>query len=157
MTKKEQVSSHSQSESAIHIRDILKPEWTVSQQSIQLDSLIVQHDFVPSGEIEHPPLNHHMIGFLLTPSVSAVSQIGQEKYEGLITKGNCFVNPSGYSGLHAGGNNIETITLIVKPDFLCRIAAESECVNPDKIELHPIIKAHIGEFFITNVRYKKNG
>lgn len=51
------------------------------------------------------------------------------------------MNPLGYSGFHVGVNNIETIMIIVQPDFLDRISIESECVASDQIELHPIINA----------------
>ena len=146
MTQQEPRSSDSQFESQVHPLNIFKPEWKLLQQSIQMNNLIFEHHSVldeePEG-LDYPPLNHHLIGCLLTSSISTVSRIGQETYEGLITRGDFFVNPSGYSGshVHVGGNKIETLIFIVKPDFLVQIAAESECLNPDKIELYPIIKA----------------
>lgn len=131
--------STSQSQSAVHPAKINKPEWTVSCQSIQGDRLIVEHNIQPPDAIEHPLSTYHCIALHLSPVSRRVAYIGREKYEGSVTTGDFCLHPSTHSGFYAWETTDESITLLVKPDFLSRTAAQTECLNPDKIELRPIV------------------
>lgn len=126
--------------SIVDSSEITKDRLTLSRQTVHNDSLIVQHDVLPSGEIEHPPSTHHFMALHLTPSIRRVAHIGDRQYEGMISVGELCLHPSVYSGFYAWETTDEIVTFIFKSDFLSRIAAQTECLNPNQIELRPIVR-----------------
>ena len=56
MSQQKPKSPSRESNTALHPLDLFKPEWTISQQSIGTENLIVQHNIQPPDEIEQPPL-----------------------------------------------------------------------------------------------------
>ena len=139
MSQSELTSSPENAIAAIHPLNILNPEWTRSRRSIHADSFIVQHDIILPDELECPPLTHHLLVFALKYDSRHVSRIGEEKYEGFFPSGNFLLQPSACSAFYSCKTTDEAITFIVKPDFLSRTAAQTECLNPDKVELSSII------------------
>ena len=90
------------------------------------------------NEIEHPLSTHHCIALHLSPVSRRVACIGDRRYEGSVDVGDFCLHPLTHAGFYAWSSTDETIALIVKPDFLSRVAAQTECLNPDKIELCPV-------------------
>ena len=123
---------------AVNPLELFKPEWTQSRQSVQMDSLIVQHDIQTPDAIEYSSLTHHFLAMMLTPGTNQVTHIGKQKYEGSFGIGEFFVQPTTHSGFYSWSTTDEAIVFIIEPDFLTRTAAQTECFNPDKIELHPV-------------------
>ena len=138
MSQPERTSSLERS-AAIHPLDILNPKWTRSRQSIHVDRFIVQHDLISPAELECPPLTHHLLVFALNYDSRHVSRIGEQNYEGFFPTGNFLLQPSACSAFYSCTTTDEAMTFMVEPDFLSRTAAQTECLNPDNIELNSII------------------
>lgn len=127
-----------QTTTPVHPLYALKPEWTVSRQSIHTDSLIVQQDIQPPDQIEYPSTSHHLLLFQLTFGTRQISHVGEQKHEGSFESGELILHPANYDGFYSWNSTDEAIVFIIEPDFLTRTAAQTECLNPDKIELNPV-------------------
>lgn len=135
---REPKSSSPQSKSIARPFDAFQPDWTISRQMVRVNDLIVQHDIAPPSEFEYSPSSHHLICLGLSPNYHQVTHIAQHQHEGLFAIGEFFLQPSTYPGFYAWETDDEAIIFFVEPDFLSRIAAQTECINPDRIELRPI-------------------
>ena len=133
------MNQQNQSNALVHPLDIFKPEWEVDRRSVCLDSFIVTHDIQPSDEIEIPPLSHHLLSLPLTSNSLQITHIDDLKYEGSAACGDFFLQPSTYSGFYAWEDTDRTVAFIIQPNFLSRIAEQTECLNPARIELRPIV------------------
>ena len=138
MSETEPRSSTDCSTTAVHPFELFKPEWTQSRQSVQMDSLIVQHDIQTPDTVEYFSLTHHMLAMMLTPGTHQVTHIGEQKYEGSFGISEFFLQPVTNPGFYSWSTTDEAIVFIIEPDFLTRTAAQTECLNPDKIELNPL-------------------
>ena len=116
--------------------DIIEQRWTLSRRVIR-DRLIVQHDLQPPNEVEHPPSTHHFMALHLTHS-NRIARIGNHQYEGAFNIGEFCLHPCCYSGFYAWDSTDEVVAFIIRSDFLSRLAAQTECLNPDRIELRPV-------------------
>ena len=139
MSQRKPVSATNQSVTAVHPSDAFKPEWIQSRRQIQIDSLIVQHGASAPDELECPPLTHHMIAVQLVRRTHQVTHIADRKYEGSMASGEFFLQPSNYPGFFSWSTPSDYLDFAIEPDFLYRIAAQTECLNPDKIEVNPIL------------------
>ena len=138
MSETEPRSSTDCSTTAVHPFELFKPEWTQSRQSVQMDSLIVEHDVTPADELEISPITHHVIALQLSCGTRQVTRIGEQKHEGSFITGEFFLHPSAYPAFCSWENTDEAIIFLIEPEYLSRTAAQTECFNPDKIELHPV-------------------
>ena len=123
----------------VHPLEFFKPEWTVSQKSISLDSLIVQHNIQTPDELTPHLLTHHFIALHLSYGTYQVSRIAEQQYEGSFGKGQFFLQPANVSASYSWSTTDESIAFLLEPTFLSRIARETECLNPEQIELSPIL------------------
>lgn len=124
---------------AINPFDLFKPEWEVSRKSVHVDLFIAKHDIEPPDEIVFPPISHHMMLFQLSHGTKQLTQIGDEEYQGEFAVGEFFLQPANRSGFYSWESTDEAVGFIIEPAFLSRIARETECLNPDKIELKPVL------------------
>ena len=119
--------------------DLFKPEWEINRKSVQADSFIVKHDLEPPDDIEIPPATHHLIFLQLSYGNRQLTRIDGREYEGSFNVGELFLQPSTSSGFYAWETTDEALSFLIKPDFLSRVARQTECLNPDKIELLPTL------------------
>lgn len=119
--------------------DIFKPEWEISRKSVYTDSLIAKYDVQAPDEIIFPPTTHHMILFQLNNGTQQTTHIGKQKYQGSFLAGEFFLHPATYSGFYSWKTTDRAVGLFFKPTYLQRIAREIGCLNPDKVELRPIL------------------
>lgn len=119
--------------------DIFKPEWEISRKSVYTDSLIAKYDVQAPDEVIFPPITHNMILFQLTDGTQQITHIGEQKYQGSFLAGEFFLHPATYSGFYSWKTTDRAVGLFFKPAYLQRIARETGCVNPDKVELRPIL------------------
>lgn len=151
------------STTAVHPLEFFKPEWTQSRQSVQMDSLIVQHDIQPPDTVEYSSLTHHMLAMMLTPGTRQVTHIGEQKHEGSFGISEFFLQPVTNPGFYSWDSTDESVTFIIEPDFLTRTAAQTECLNPDKIELNPVALGcdrkieHIARCFLSEMQSEALG
>ena len=128
-----------QSNALVNPFAIFKPEWEVARSSVHIDSLVVKHDIEPPDEIEFPPITHHMMMLQLSHGKKQLTRIGNKEYSGTFTSGEFFLHPAHREGYYSWTTTDEAVVFIIEPAFLCRIARETECLDPNKIELKPVL------------------
>ena len=96
------------------------------------------------GELEIPEgLTHHLITFFLTDNHRQVTHLDSHgEYDGQMNKGEFYLCPAAASGFTSWTAADETLHLFIKPDLLRSVAIETECLNPEKIELLPVLKTY---------------
>ncbi|MEO1352630.1 MAG: AraC family transcriptional regulator [Cyanobacteria bacterium J06635_15] len=127
---------------AVHPLDLMgsiKDEWRVSKQSIHSGDLIVSHVVLPPDEIAHPPLTHHCLVLQTQHNVHSIIRIDDQEYNGVRSIGNFCLKPSPCQAFYAWETTVEAILLLLTPAFLQRTAAQTECLNPDALELRPVL------------------
>lgn len=126
--------------SPIHPLEFLKDLWMLSRKTIHSNGLIVEHDIQPPNEVETPPSTHHIICLVLNNySPRQVSRFGGGEYDGELHKGDFWLLPAGMPAQWYWEGTDECLLLMIEPVFLRQIAAETNCINPDKIELSSIL------------------
>ena len=133
-------SSQKQYTDAVHIDEIAKPEWAISKQSIKMNSLIARYDVQPPDRFVFSGTTHHFICWQLSRGDYQTTRIGDLEYTGVFDTGEFFLHPAYRSGFYAWKTTDRAVSLIIKPDFLCNVAEQSECLNSDRVELTPILK-----------------
>ena len=118
---------------------LFKPEWEVTRKSVHADRFVAKYDVIFPDKIAFPPISHHMIVLQLSHGTKQLTQIGDEEYRGEFAVGEFILNPAYRSSFYAWESTDETVVFCLEPAFLSRIARETECLNPDKIELKPIL------------------
>ena len=122
-----------------HPLDVFKDEWHVSQQSVHSDDLIVLHDIEPPDELEQLSLSHHVLAFHLSHGSRQITQMDGQKYDGAMPIGKFFLLPAFCPATFSWETTDEAIVFLLKPDFLQRTAAQTECFNLDQVELRPVL------------------
>ncbi|MDJ0718293.1 MAG: AraC family transcriptional regulator [Prochloraceae cyanobacterium] len=140
-----------QNHSAIHPDDKLKEEWVISKRSLQNEGLVIRYDREPPDEVEFPPLTHHLIMFMLSNGTRQVTPMNGQEYDGAMYKREFFLKPANVPAFSSWETTDETLLFIIDPLFLGKIAAETECINPDRIEVRDIVKTYDRE--IENLAY----
>ena len=133
-----QKQTESLGSTSVHPFDFTKPEWEISRKSIKMDSLVVRHDLETPDEVEIHPGTHHFLMLHLSHGEQQVTRIGDCKHEGSFAIGELFLQPANHSGFYSWKTTDEAVMFVLKPDFITHVAEESECLNPDRIELRPI-------------------
>ena len=112
-------------------------------RSIDLEEFLIYYRQDLPGEIEIPRgLTHHLITFFLTDNQRQVTHLdGHGEYDGQMNQGEFYLCPAATSGFTSWAAD-ETLHLFIKPDLLRSVAMETECLNPDKIELLPVLKTY---------------
>ena len=126
----------------IHPSDVLKQEWLQQRRSIQNEGLIVEHSIQSPDAIECTPMSHHVLVVQLTKGMRQVTRFNGTEYDGEFHRGEFFLQPAYLSGFSSWETTDEALVLIVKPEFLTKVAIETECINPSKIEVKDIVKGY---------------
>ena len=119
--------------------DVIKSEWFVFRQRIQTVSLIIEHSIQIPNEIEFSDIDYHILGVHLSPGIRQIARIGEQKYDGAVDKGDCLLHPAHYRGFYSRNSTDECVVFLIKPDFLTRTASQTECLNPNRVELNPLV------------------
>jgi AraC family transcriptional regulator len=129
------------SQSAIHPADFIKDEWVLSKQMLKADGLIVEHQVQPSGEGEASGgLTHHSLIFELGNVTRQVSRIGEWEYDGPLLQGELLLIPAEVPLFGACETTDEVLAFTIDPIFLRQVALETNCPDPDRVELLSVVK-----------------
>ncbi|MEM8674162.1 MAG: AraC family transcriptional regulator [Cyanobacteria bacterium P01_G01_bin.67] len=132
-------SNQQSSATAPHPEDFWKDEWVLSRKSIHASGLIVDHHLEPPDEIENETTKHHILAYLLSDfSPRQVTRIADQEYDGVQRRGDIWLKPRDSSGFWHWENTDECLIFAINPAFLRQIATETNCLNPDKIEVLPL-------------------
>ena len=156
-------TSSSRSTNLANPLDVIKPEWFVFRQRIQTDSLIVEHSIQIPNEIEFSDTNHHILGVHLSLGTRQIACIGEQKYDGAVDRGDCLLHPVHYPAFYSRNSTDECAVFVIEPEYLNHIAAATEYLNPDLIELNPFVLRrdpiieHIARSFIYEMQNEALG
>ncbi|MEG3850522.1 AraC family transcriptional regulator [Microcoleus sp. herbarium19] len=103
-----------------------------------MGDLSIEHTIDPPSELEISPSSHHVLLINLSGGTRQVNQFDEGEYDGSMNSGDFFFLPSERSAYIAWKTTDKSLIFTVPPDFLPHIAATTECLNPDKIELRTI-------------------
>jgi AraC family transcriptional regulator len=122
--------------------NLLENKPTRAKHSICVEDdffLHYRHDL--PGELEAPKgLTYHLITFFLTKNQRQITHFEHHgEYDGQMARGEFYLCPVGVSGFTCWQAD-ETLHFIIKPNLLRKVAIETECLNPDRIELLPMLK-----------------
>ena len=134
---------NSNSDKSVNPLDILETKPAISQNSVCVnENLIVNYRHDLPGELEIPSgITHHFITFFLTENKRQITHLNDSgEYDGQMNQGEFYLCPAEVSGFTRWEAVDETLHLAIKPSLIRRIALETESLNPDKIELLPVLK-----------------
>lgn len=138
MLMTQQLSTHP-NKTGVDPLNLCKDEWRISQRLIYSGDLTVLHEVQPPDELEVCRYTHHTLFFSLIDSPKRVTRIVEQAYEGSMNAGELFLVPAGCPTFQAWETNDEAIIFLFTPDLLLRTAAQTEALNPDQIELRPVL------------------
>ena len=123
--------------------NIFETKPTISQLSLQAKKnlyLHYRHDL--PGELNvRDGLSHHLITFFLSNNRRQITRLESfGEYDGQMDRGEFYLCPAKVSGFTNWQAIDKTLHFIIKPDFLREIAIDTESLNPDRVELLPILK-----------------
>ena len=119
--------------------DLIRPELFIFRQRIQTDGLIVEHSIQTPNELELSDTEYHILGVHLSSGMRQVTQIGEQKYDGVIESGYFLLHPAHYPAAYSRYSADECVVFLVEPKYLTLTAAATECLNPDLIEVNPLV------------------
>jgi AraC family transcriptional regulator len=129
---------------SFHTPDSIRHDWLVQSHSICSGGLVVRHDIEPADEFEVPGYTHHCLLLTLnTTSSRQVTRFDDQKYEGRqMNRGEFWLYPAERPGVFAWDGTDEGILFFVSLGHLSQVAAETECINPDQVDLLPVLLGH---------------
>ncbi|MEM7593741.1 MAG: AraC family transcriptional regulator [Cyanobacteria bacterium P01_A01_bin.83] len=123
-----------------HPEDFWKDEWVISRKSIHAAGLIVDHHIEPADEIEAGSTKHHLFAYLLSDICQRqVTRIADQEIDGVQRRGAIWLKPKDAEGFWHWESTDECLIFAINPVFLHQIATETNCLNPDKVEVLPIV------------------
>ena len=133
----------------------------ISSISVRLEEdlyLHYRHDL--PGQLEAPNgFNYHLITFFLTDNERQMIRIDNcGEYYGKMNLGEFYLYPASISGFTDWREIDKTLHLIIKPNLLREIALKTEALNPDCVELLPILKdrdsqiEHLARLFFAEIQ-----
>ncbi|MGL6339687.1 MAG: helix-turn-helix transcriptional regulator, partial [Waterburya sp.] len=123
-----------------HPEEYWKDEWVLSRKSIHTGGLIINHHLEPPDEIKVAVTNNHLLAYLLNDfGPRQITRIDGKEYDGTMKRGDFWLKPSHTGGFWHWESTDECLIFAIKPAFLRQVATENNCLNPDKIEILPIL------------------
>ena len=126
----------------VHPRDIVKPEWIQQERSLHNEGLIVQHCIEPPDAIEVSPPSHHLMIVQLSKGTRQVTRFNGQEYDGEIQQGEFILHPASLPGFYSWETTDKALVFVIEPSFLTKVAIETECINPSRIEVKDIVKGY---------------
>lgn len=127
--------------------DALPSQWVLSRQTVQKNLIIEHQSQTPSAIEVSGGLTHHILVFQLNNNPRRINRLDNREYDGSIRRGELLIIPESVPAFGCWEETTdEIVRLIVAPSFLRQMAAETDCLNPDRVELLPILKTYDPQF-----------
>ena len=140
MTKRSRDADSSKSS---HSWKTTKKEWAITRQSMRLEGLLVLHNLHLPAEIQlSSGFNNHLLAVQLGYEKRQITSIEGQEYDGTMRRGESLLFPAQIPVSHAWKTANPCLLFFFDPLFLVRVAQETNCLNPHKIELLPILKKY---------------
>ncbi len=142
----------------------MKPNISSISLGVEEDLLLHYRHDLP-GHLEVPNgFSHHLMTFFLTDNKRQITHLDScGEYDGQMSQGEFYLYPAEVSGFTNWQEIDKTLHLIIKPRFLKEIAIKTESINPNRIELLPILKKHdtqieqLAHLFLNEIQNKGIG
>ena len=123
--------------------NLLETKPNISERSLQVEQdlyLHYRHDL--PGQLEAPGgFCDHLMTFFLSDNKRQITHLDSYgEYDGQMKRGEFYLYPAQVSGFTNWQAIDKTLHLIIKPNLLREIAIKTGSLNPDRIELLPILK-----------------
>ncbi|HAA27321.1 MAG TPA: AraC family transcriptional regulator [Cyanobacteria bacterium UBA8553] len=122
--------------------DHLKDEWRVSKSSLHTKHMAIEHLIMPGNTVDFPPLTEHAIVLALTHQSRQVNQFDGGEYDGVQSPDDFFLLPAGVPAFFHWNIPHDVLALMIHPKGLQQVATETECLNPDQVELRSVLLSH---------------
>ena len=128
---------------SINPLNLFETKSSISSRSVRLEEdlyLYYRHDL--PGQLEAPDgFSYHLMTFFLTQNERQITHLDSYgEYDGQMAQGEFYLYPAKISGFTDWQTIDKTLHLIIKPSLLQEIAVKTGCLNPNRIELLPILK-----------------
>ncbi|XQQ05745.1 MAG: AraC family transcriptional regulator [Leptolyngbya sp. IPPAS B-1204] len=124
--------------------DLFSGKPAITNRSIHIDrGLTVHYRHDLPGALDAPQgLSHHMLTFFLSVNQRQITHLDEwGEYDGKMEPGDFYLCPAGRYGFTRWQSVDKTLHIVIDPNFLDKIAVDTECISPGKIELLPVLKA----------------
>jgi len=125
--------------------ETLPRHWIQESRSVQDRGLVVTHEFQPSSEISVPNGSaDHILVFNFSSNLRQITRIdGQECDEALLPRTVLLFPAQAQTFLHWESEQADEVVMFyINPEQLQQVAAENDCLHPERIELRPVLHAH---------------
>jgi AraC family transcriptional regulator len=127
---------------AVNPLDLFAQKPAIANHSVRLDNGVTvhyRHDL--PGALDAPQgLSHHMLTFFLSKNERQVTSLdGCGEYDGAMELGDFYLYPAGRPGFTQWQSIDKTLHIVLEPDFLSQVAIDAECLNPNSLELLPVL------------------
>lgn len=145
-----------QSSNSSSLTESIADDWVISSKSIYGGGLIVEHQIEPPDEVELGKTNHHFLGYLFNDfSPRQITRMDGKEYDGTNRSGDFWLKPASVSGYWRWESTDDCLIFGVEPTYLEKVALENNCLNPDKIEILPVLIAHDPQIKMLATQFKR--
>ncbi|KAM3094451.1 hypothetical protein ACKFKF_27340, partial [Phormidesmis sp. 146-12] len=122
--------------------EIVPQDWIQESRTISDRGLIVTHDLQPSNEVDiSNGCAEHFLILSCNSNFRQITRIDGREYEGSLLPGSVLLVPA-----HASSfcyweceQADETVCFYIDPQQLQQVAAENDCLYPERVELRPVL------------------
>lgn len=126
----------------VHPHRMMKPEWFKNTLSLCEGELIVSHCIEPPDTIKLPPTSHHTVMVQFNRGTRQITRLNGQEYDGEMQPGEFLLHPASIEGFYHWETTDEALMFVIEPSFLTKVAVETECINPNKIEVRNLVKSY---------------
>jgi AraC family transcriptional regulator len=124
-----------------HPSDLIPENWVIETMTVGSGGLVIQHQIDTPSEIAVPALTHHLLSVNIgQQSERQVTRLGKHEYDGVFPIGALWLaTADNTSGEWAWETTDESILFQIDPLYLQTIAAENDCLAPERLALKPVV------------------
>jgi AraC family transcriptional regulator len=129
------------SSQSIHPADLIPESWVMETIETEAGGLVIRHQIEAPSELAVPALTHHLLSVNIgQQSARQVTRLGRQTYDDVFPIGALWLaTADNTSAEWAWETTDETILFQIDPLYLQTIAAENDCVAPERLELRPVV------------------
>ena len=126
----------------VHPHEMMKAEWFINTLSLCGGGLKVSYLITPSDTLEFAPTSHHAVVVALSKGTRQITRFNGQEYEGEMYSGEFFLQPASLESFFSWETTDECLSFVIDPSFLTKVAVETECINPSRIEVRDSVKSY---------------
>jgi AraC family transcriptional regulator len=125
----------------IHPADLILASWVMGTIETGAGGLVVRHQIEDPGEFAVPALTHHVLSVNIgQQGKRQVTRLGRQEYDDVLPIGSLWLaTADNTSGEWVWETTDEVMLFQIDPLYLQTIAAENDCLAPERLELKPVV------------------